>query len=152
MEWVYGDYRVSTDKTLLSLDTIYRFLKASYWANERSYETMRKSIANSLCFGLYQGKELIGFARVVTDYATFFWLCDVFVNPIYRDQGLGKLLIGCVVQASELQGLRGMLATRDAHKLYALFGFQTPNDPRWFMVRPADSPAVKMPYQGEVLP
>jgi GNAT superfamily N-acetyltransferase len=152
MEWVYGDYRVSTDKTLLSLETIHRFLKASYWANERSYETMRKSIANSLCFGLYHMDEMIGFARVVTDYATFFWLCDVFIDPAERDQGLGKFLIGCVVQAPELQGLRGMLATRDAHRFYTLFGFQAPHDPRWYMVRPADSPAVRIPFKGKVMP
>ena len=117
-------YLISTDKTKLDVGLIHDFLsRVSYWAQGRPLEVVQKSIDHSLCFGIYAGTEQVGFARVVTDYATFAWLCDVFVLELHRGQGLGKWLIECVVNCSELQGLKLMLlGTRDAHGLYRRYG------------------------------
>lgn len=142
MEWIRGEYRVDTDKSRLSIEAIHRFLSKSYWADTRPVEVIEKTVQNSICYGLYREVELVGFARVVTDYATFYWLCDVFIDENHRGQDLGKWLIACVVSTPELRGLRGFLATRDAHGLYEQFGFQVPDDPRRHMVRPADAPTV----------
>ena len=94
----------------------------SYWAQGRSFEAVQKSVEHSLCFGVYAGRQQVGFARVVTDYATFAWLCDVFILESHRGKGLGKRLIECVVAHPELQSVRFMLATRDAHELYRRYG------------------------------
>src|SRR5207244_2731083 len=91
----------------------------SYWAADRPLDVVRRSIENSLCFGLYESGRQIGFTRVVTDRATFAWLCDVFVLPPHRGRGLSKWLLECVVGHPDLQGVRRLLlATRDAHDLY----------------------------------
>ncbi len=140
MEWLHGQYRISTDPSRLSLAAIHEFLKQSYWANTRPVEKIEKSLPNSICYGVYREDEQVGFARVVTDYATFYWLADVFIRADCRGLGLGKWLISCVVNTPELQDLRGVLATRDAHGLYEQFGFQVPEDPRRYMFRPADTP------------
>jgi GNAT superfamily N-acetyltransferase len=137
MEWTYEDYVVSTEPGRLSIEAIERFLRDSYWAPDRPVETMLKAVENSMCFGVYQGDEQVGFARVVTDRATFFWLCDVYIDRKHRGCGLGKFLVQCVLNMPELRGLRGMLATRDAHGLYKQFGFQTTDDPHRFMFKPA---------------
>jgi len=142
MEWIRGEYCISTDKPRLSIEAIHRFLSQSYWAETRPAAVIEKSIQHSICFGLYRGAEQIGFSRVVTDYATFYWLCDVFIDEAYRGQALGKWLVACVVSTPELRGLRGFLATRDAHGLYEQFGFEVPADPRRHMVRPADAAVV----------
>ncbi|HEV7375657.1 MAG TPA: GNAT family N-acetyltransferase [Pyrinomonadaceae bacterium] len=93
-QWQRGNYVVSTDQSRLDLDVIHDYLgKSSYWATGRSLETVRRSIENSLSFGLYEGEKQIGFARVITDYATFAWLADVFVLDSFRGQGLGKWLV-----------------------------------------------------------
>ena len=99
---------------------------------------MEKSIANSLCFGVYDGDRQMGFARVVTDYATFAWLCDVFIDAAYRGQGLGKQLVERIVAHPELQGMRNfILATRDAHELYRQYGgFEALAAPERWMARP----------------
>jgi GNAT superfamily N-acetyltransferase len=123
-EWQWEELRISTDKARLDLGRIHEFLsQQAYWAIGRSYETVARSIASSLCFGLYDGEEQVGFARVVTDYATFAWLCDVFVIDSRRGQGLGKWLVECVVAHPDLADLRRiLLATRDAHELYRRYG------------------------------
>ena len=135
MEWRRNGYRISTDSALLDLDTIHQFLSRSYWAAGRTKETVKRSIDRSLCFGVYAEDHQVGFARVVTDYTTFYWLCDVFIDERDRGRGLGKWLMQCIVEAKELEGLYGILATRDAHGLYARYGFCVPENPRKFMVR-----------------
>jgi GNAT superfamily N-acetyltransferase len=129
---------ISTDPTRLDLDVIHDYLsRVSYWAQGRPYSVVRKSVQNSLCFGVYDGAQQVGFARVVTDSATFAWLCDVFVLESHRGQSLGKWLIECVVAHPELTGLRlFLLATRDAHELYRRYGgFQSVDAPDRWMVR-----------------
>lgn len=125
-EWHQGDYVVSTDPARLDLDLIHRSLSTqAYWAIGRSRETVERAWANSLPFGIYQEDRQLGFARVVTDYATFAWLADVFVLPEFRGRGLSKLLLQIIFAHPELQGLRRwVLATKDAQGLYQRFGFQ----------------------------
>ena len=129
------DYEISTDKSRLDLAVIHRFLsEESYWAKGIPRETVEKAIAGSLCFGLYQGKALVGFARVTTDTATFAYLADVFVLPEHRGAGLSKRLMQFIMDYPDLQGLRRiLLATRDAHGLYAGFGFKPLDAPDNFM-------------------
>jgi len=149
VEWRRGDYRISTDPSLLSLDAVESLLGTSYWAADRLRETIQKSIRHSLYYGLYCGEKQVGFARAVTDHATFYWLCDVVVDEAHRGHGLGKWLVECVVNTQELEGLVGLLATRDAQSLYERYGFAMPEDPsRLMWLRPAnrrgtrrDSPA-----------
>ncbi len=122
-ECQFGDYTISTDKARLDLNLIQDFLNhSSYWAQDRSLVTIQKSIEHSLCFGVYLGDTQVGFARVVTDYATFAWLCDVFILEAHRGQGLGKKLVTYVAAYPELQGTLFLLATRDAHGLYQAYG------------------------------
>lgn len=117
---------ISTDRDRLDIPMIHQFLsERSYWANGRSLETVRQSIANSLCFGIYNssGKQL-GFARVATDYAVFGWLMDVFILEEHRGLGLGKLLIKAVTEHPALKNIRRLgLGTADAHGLYQQYGF-----------------------------
>lgn len=132
-------FEISTDRARLDIDYIHRYLsEESYWAIGRSRAVVEKSIANSLNFGVYDGDRQIGFARVVTDYATFAWLCDVFIDAAYRGHGLGKQLVGAVVAHPELQGVRNfILATRDAHELYRHYGgFEPLTAPDRWMARP----------------
>ena len=111
---------ISTDKQRLDIDSIHRFLSESaYWAIGRPREVVQRAFDNSLCFGAYHDGRLVGFARVVTDYATFGWLADVFVVEAHRGQGVGKALVQAVEDHPDLQGVRLLLATKDAHKLYA---------------------------------
>lgn len=125
---------ISTDKSLLNTDVIYKFLSGSYWAKGRPLEVIRKSIENSLCFGVYLDKKQIGFARVITDYATFAWIADVFIVQEYRGKGYSKQLLKTILEFSELKNIkRWILATRDAHKLYSRFGFDGLKNPEWFM-------------------
>jgi len=128
---------ISTDPNRLDVDMIHHFLSEhSYWARGRPPEVTRRAIAHSICFGAYQDGRQVGFARVVTDRATFAWLADVFVVEEERGRGVGKALLAAVMEHPELQGLRRMfLATRDAHGLYAQFGFQPLDDQSRFMVR-----------------
>lgn len=130
--------RISTDKAKLDLPLIHDFLShSSYWAQGRSYEVVEQSIAHSLCFDVYDGSQQVGFARVVTDYATFAWVCDVFILDTYRGQGLSKWLVQCVTVHPDLQNvLRFVLATRDAHELYRQYGnFQPLANPEWWRLR-----------------
>src|SRR5687768_12244904 len=128
-------YDISTDPDRLDLDRVVEFLtRDSYWAQGRSREVIERSFKHSLCFGVYRGTEQAGFARVVTDRAVFAYLCDVFVFPEHRGHGLGKALVQAIVDHPDLQGLRWLLlATHDAHGLYAQFGFAPLQNPERFM-------------------
>ncbi len=119
------DILISDDKTLLDRTLIHRYLsERSYWAKGVPREIVERSIEHSLCLGVYQAGQQAGFARVVTDFATFAWLADVFVVEEKREQGLGKKLVAAVLAHPQLQGLRRfMLGTLDAHGLYTQFGF-----------------------------
>lgn len=120
-----ADLLISTNKALLDRSLIHQFLsERSYWAKDIPMETVNRSIENSLCFGLYRAGKQIGFARVVTDCATFAWLADVFIVESERGHGLGKKFVPAVLAHPQLQGLRRfMLGTRDAHGLYSRYGF-----------------------------
>jgi GNAT superfamily N-acetyltransferase len=130
-----GDFLVSTDPALLDLAVIHDYLSnRSYWAQGRPSEVIQRSIENSLCFGLYESGKQAGFARIVTDRATFAWLCDVFVLEPWRGRGLSKWLMECILQHPGLQGLRRIvLATKDAHELYRPYGFAPLSAPERFM-------------------
>ena len=136
-EWQYDEYTLSTDPAHLDIDLIYEFLSTrAYWAKGRTRAAVERSIAHSLSFGLYRQRQQIGFARVVTDYATFAYLADVFVLEAERGRGLGKWLIATIVDHAELQGLRRwLLATRDAHGLYQQAGFTLLSQPERWMER-----------------
>ncbi len=131
-----GRFELTTDKNRMQLDVIYRFLQKSYWANKRSLEAIRKSIEYSLPFGIFDGDKQIGFARVITDYSTFAWIADVYIDEEYRGQGLSKWLMESMLTHPELQDLRRwVLATKDAHSLYNQFGFKLLNKPeRWMEI------------------
>jgi len=118
------EYLLSDDKDLIDIDAVYSMLSKSYWASDRAKETVKKSIENSLCFGVYLGGEQIGFTRVVTDEAVFSWVCDVIIRSDYRGKGLGKWMVGCVVEHEKIRNTAQLLATKDAHELYKKFGFQ----------------------------
>ncbi len=133
MEWIGGDYRISDDKSLLSIDRTYYLLSTNCWPGRRSKENIRTSIENAICYGLYHCGTQVGFARVVTDRAAVYWLCDVVVDEGHRRKGLGKRLIESIVADPELKGLLGILATSDAHGLYERYGFE--RDSRQFMLR-----------------
>ena len=124
-EWTRGEYTISCDPARLDLDVIYNFLsESSYWARGRGRERVERSVENSLAFGIYKDGAQVGFARVVTDYATFAWLADVFVLDSERGRGLGVWLVECVMAHPELREVRRwLLATRDAQELYRRFGF-----------------------------
>jgi GNAT superfamily N-acetyltransferase len=134
--WSKGDFEVSTDPERVDIDVVHDFLTRSYWAQGIPMETVRRSIENSICFGIYHGRQQVGFARIVSDQATFAYLADVFVLPEYRGRGLSRWLMECIVGHPDLQGLRRwMLATRDAHGLYARFGFTPVQKPdRWMEI------------------
>lgn len=138
MEYQKDNFQISTDKARLQLEVIADYLQHdSYWAKERSLPTIAKSVKQSLCFGVYADDLQVGFARVVTDSATFAYLCDVFILPAWQGQGLGKWLIECVVSYLDEQGVNWtMLATRDAHELYGEYGgFQKLHLPEKWMGR-----------------
>jgi len=138
--WTKGEFQISTDPARIDLDTVHGFLTASYWARGIPRETVERSIENSLCFGIYHGDRQVGFARVVTDRATFAYLGDVFVLPDYRGHALSKWMMECIMAHSDLQGLRRwMLATQDAHGLYRQYGFTELKAPqRWMEIHSPD--------------
>jgi GNAT superfamily N-acetyltransferase len=131
--------RVSTDPAELDLDWIVAALsERAYWAEGRPRDVIERSLANSLCFGAFDGDgRQIGFARVVTDEATFGWVCDVFVDESARGRGIGKRLVEAIVADPRVDGLRLFLATRDADELYRRYGgFETVRNPERLMERP----------------
>lgn len=134
VEFRKGEFTVTTDPALIELDMVHSFLTESYWAKGIPREVVARCIENSLCFGLYaQGKQ-VGFARVISDYATYAYIGDVFVLESFRGRGLGKWLMECIMQHPRLQGLRRWsLITRDAHALYAQLGFRPLKKPQNYM-------------------
>jgi GNAT superfamily N-acetyltransferase len=128
------NFMISTDHALLDHDAIAELLKHSYWASGRPRERLERALANSLVFGLYDGSRQIGLARIVSDYAVFAYLCDVFIHEDYRAHGLGKWLMQTIHSHPDLQGLRRWtLATRDAHGLYQQFGWKPLDHPDSWM-------------------
>jgi GNAT superfamily N-acetyltransferase len=144
--WRREAYAISTDPARLDVEMIHRFLDtSSYWAQGRTLETVRRSIEHSLNFGIYEGETQVGFARVITDYATFAWLADVFVLEAHRGRGLGKWLVEVMLAHPSLQGFRRwLLATKDAHELYRQYGFDELKRPERFMER-ADPQLTERP-------
>lgn len=136
--WERGEYLINTDRSRLDVALIHNFLSnESYWAAGRSVEVVKRSIDNSLCFGIYRNTQQDGFARVVTDFATFAWLADVFIVSEHRGHGLAKWLMEVILAHPELQGFRRwVLATKDAHSLYTRFGFIPLHRPERWMERP----------------
>ena len=132
-----GDYEIDTDKRRLDIAGIHRFLSTeAYWAKNRTLEQTQTAIENSLCFGVYRGREQVGFARVISDKATFAYIGDVFVIESERGKGLGKWLMEVIVAQSDLQNLRRwLLATRDAHGLYDQYEFAGLRFPERWMER-----------------
>ena len=120
-----GEFTITTERERLDVDAIHAYLTRAYWSEGVPRETVARAIANSICFGVFCGSEQIGLARVVTDSATYAYLCDVYILEEYRGKGLGTWLMECVMSHGSLQGLRRFsLATRDAHGLYRKFGFR----------------------------
>ncbi len=130
-----GRFLISTDRSKLDIDVIHRFLARAYWAAGIPRATVVRAIDNSLCFGVYDGAEQVGFARVISDSATFAYIADVFILEPYRERGLGKELMASIMAHPDLQGLRRWsLGTRDAHGLYAQFGFRPVDNPSPIMM------------------
>jgi GNAT superfamily N-acetyltransferase len=132
-----GQFLVSTDPARLDLDVVHGFLTNCYWAKGIPLEVVRRSIAHALCFGVYDGSGAqVGFARVISDFATVAYIGDVFVLETHREHGLGKWMMECIMQHPALQGLRRwILTTRDAHGLYSQFGFTPVKFPERHMER-----------------
>ncbi len=129
-------YEISTDPSRIDIDTVERFLGASYWASQRPRSKIARSIETSIVFGVYENVRQIGFARVVTDRVDFAWLCDVWIDSEFRGHGIGKWLMETVLSHPDLQNLRRwILATKDAHGLYEQFGFVPLGDPKVWMER-----------------
>jgi len=134
LEYRRGDFLISTDRSRLDLDVVHGFLTECYWARGIPKEVVARSIQHSLCFGMYHAEKQAGFARVISDYATYGYLGDVFVLEPYRGHSLGKWMMQCIMAHPCLQGLRRWnLLTRDAHGLYAQFGFTPVKTPERYM-------------------
>ena len=139
------NFTISTDPSRLDVDAIVDMLTRAYWAKGRPREHTERALANSLVFGIYDGNKQIGIARVVSDYATFAWLCDVFIHEDYRARGLGKWLMQTITSHPNLQGLRRwLLATHDAHGLYKQYGFTPLENPHNWMEN-----LVRSPHEGQ---
>jgi len=129
----FGEYLISDEKKMLSPARIKGFLNKTYWAPERTLATVKESIKVSDCYGVYHNGLQVGFARVVTDGCTVFWLCDVVIDPGYRGRGLSKVMVGAALGKPAYAKLLGILVTHDAHTLYERYGFK--KDPDIFMLR-----------------
>ncbi|PWS33595.1 GNAT family N-acetyltransferase [Pedobacter paludis] len=131
MEIIENGFIFSDQKELLQVESIHQYLsEESYWAKNIPFDTVKRSIENSLCFGIYKDNKQVGFARWITDKATFAWLCDVYIEEEFRGLGLSKKLMAFMIFHPDLQGLRRyQLATLDAHGLYEQFGFSALQNP-----------------------
>jgi N-acetylglutamate synthase-like GNAT family acetyltransferase len=136
----YASYEISDDKSRLQLPVIHSLLTQTYWSKGIPKSTVEAAIEGSLCFGVYKRNEQVGFARVVTDSATFAWLCDVIIQEQHRGKGLSKELMKIILSHPKLQGLRRIcLATKDAHELYRQFGFKVTETPQnWMEIKDND--------------
>ncbi len=143
---IKNEFSISTDKTKIDVDYVHQFLTQSYWSPGVPIETVKKAMDGSLCFGMYDNNSQtlpngrqVGYARMITDNATFGYLADVFIDEKFRGKGLGKWLIKVILAHPDLQGLRRiMLATKDAHKLYEQCDFTSLNNPERYMVYTPD--------------
>ncbi len=136
-----GDILITTDPARLDLDGIHGFLSQSYWAAGIRREIVERSIRHSMCFGAFDGERQVGFARVISDRATYAYVADVFVLPSHRGRGIGKRLIRCITTHPELQQLKlWTLFTRDAHGLYRQCGFREPRYPDRLMEKREEQP------------
>ena len=124
------NYRIVDDLDKMKLEEIVRLLRMTYWADKRPIEKIEKSVRNSSCYGLYveDADKLVGFARVISDHATAYYLCDVIIDTEYQHRGLGTALVSYINSLPEFSGLRGFLITRDAHALYRKFGYEVVNE------------------------
>ncbi len=130
-----NNFTISSDKNKIDIDYVHEFLSHSYWSPGVPMETVKKAMNGSLCFGVYDNGKQIGYARMVTDTATFAYLADVFIDENYRGKGLAKWLVTTILAHPDLQGLRRiLLATKDAHALYEQLGFIAINNPERYMV------------------
>ena len=136
MEWTRDAYTITTEPDRIDRAAVRRFLADSYWAADRAADVIDRSLDHSLAFGLlFEGRQ-VGMARVVTDSATFAWLCDVYIEPEHRGGGLGQWLVSVVISHPELEGVgRWMLGTTNSHSLYRRFGFTGLPEPGKFMMR-----------------
>jgi GNAT superfamily N-acetyltransferase len=148
-----GEYTITTDRHRLDLNAIHGFLMRSYWSPGVPIDIVERAIANSLCFGLFHAQDQVGLARVITDKATFAYLADVYVLESHRGKGLSKWLLEVIQGHEDLRGLRRfMLATRDAHGLYAQFGFTALANPSRMMEILNADPYHALSPQGEQPP
>ena len=124
------NYRIVDDPDKMKLEDIVRLLRMTYWADKRPIEKIEKSVRNSSCYGLYlEGTDkLVGFARVISDHATAYYLCDVIVDTEYQHKGLGTALVSYINSLPDFSGLRGFLITSNAHALYRKFGYEVVNE------------------------
>jgi GNAT superfamily N-acetyltransferase len=138
--WRKDRFWITTDKSKLDIPFIHQFLTSSYWAMGISQEIVQRCVDGAVCFGVFHEDQQIGFARVVTDKASFGYLADVFIDEAWRGKGLSKWLMEVIIQHPDLQGFRRfLLATRDAHGLYRQFGFTDLNNPeRWMQIHHPD--------------
>lgn len=127
-------YTISTDKSRLQTDRIYQMLRQTHWASQRTYETVLKSIENALCYGVYDGERQIGFCRVISDYATMYYISDVIVDPDYRGEGIASTMVLSIVNDEKFKRLMGILTTQKAHGFYQKHGFLIDN--HRFMFKP----------------
>jgi GNAT superfamily N-acetyltransferase len=135
-EWARGEFVISTDRGRLDVDVVHDFISTSYWASGMPRSTLERAIENSLIFGIYRVADQAGFARVITDRATYAYLSDVFVLEAYRRRGLSKWLMECILAHPDLQGLRRFaLFTRDAQRLYERYGFDAPRGTSTYLER-----------------
>jgi N-acetylglutamate synthase-like GNAT family acetyltransferase len=140
MNTTMGEFSITTDKSKMDIPVIHGFITTSYWAEGIPLETVARAVEGSLCFGVFEGNKQIGVARVITDKATFAYLCDVFIDENYRGRGLGKFLLETILKHESLQGLRRFtLTTKDAHGLYSQYGFAPlSNVDRWMMIQDSE--------------
>ena len=135
-EWRRGEFVVSTDRSRLDIDLVHEYLASSYWATGMPRAVLERAIENSLTFGVYATGQQVGFARTITDLATYAYLSDVFILEAYRGRGLSKWLMECILAHPDLQGLRRFaLFTRDAQGLYERFGFEPPRGSSVYLER-----------------
>lgn len=128
------EYQISSDKNVMDADAIHSYLSRSYWSKNVPHHIVSKAIENSLCFGVFHNESQVGFARLITDSATFAYLADVYILEAHRGKGLSQKMMEAIINHPQLQGLRRMvLATSDAHTLYEKFGFKQLANPQTFM-------------------
>jgi GNAT superfamily N-acetyltransferase len=135
-EWARDEFLISTDRNRLDIDAVHEYLSGTYWAAGMPRSVLERAVENSLTFGIYDGARQVGFARVISDLATYAYLSDVFVIPEYRKRGLSKWLVECILAHPDLQGLRRFaLFTRDAQGLYERYGFVPPRGASTYLER-----------------